>query len=90
MHVFQSIVLAAIALKSGGKFDADARDVLPDLANSLDRSPIGLEVLAGSLREPDAFPQLAEFVKACTQATNTGNSRLVRFLHFRAALAALP
>lgn len=90
MHVFQSIVLAAIALEFGGTFDEDAKAALPNLAQSLDQSPINIETLAGSLREPEAFPQMVEFIKASTQATNTGHSRLVRFLHFRAALAELP
>lgn len=89
MHVFQSIVLAAIARRFTAAFDENARAMLPELAANLDHSPISIETLAGSLREPDAFPQLGEFVKASTAATNTATSRVTRFLHFRAALSAL-
>jgi hypothetical protein len=89
MHVFQSIVIAAIALKFGGKFSDQAEAELPDQTARLSKAPVGVDVLAGSLREPDSFPQMSEFIKACTQATNTGQSRLVRFVYFYAALKKL-
>jgi len=86
MHVFQSIVLAIIARRFGGDFDQQATESHPEIAEKIAQTPFAMDALLASLREPDAFPQLNEFVQASTEATNTASSRVIRFLHFRAAL----
>lgn len=87
MHVFQSIVLAAIALHFNGPFDQVAQAMDQELVEALEHEPIEIETLASSLAEPDKFPALSKFIQACTEGTNTGHARLTRFLYFRAALA---
>ena len=89
MHVFQSLVLAIIAHKSGGDFVESARTSQPDLVRELNQTPFDIDALAASLREPDSFPQLSKFIQANTAATNTKESRVIRFLYFNSALNIL-
>lgn len=91
-HVFQSIVLAAIDLKYGGALNKEAPKAgkgLDALLQKLERSPFTIDTLASSLREPESYPQLHDFVKASTTGTNTKEARATRFLYFRAALSQL-
>lgn len=81
-HVFQSIVLALLA-----KDDPEilSRLVPPEHAPQLDlvrQAQFPIEALADSLNDPDSYPQLSEFVDACSKKTNVENEKRVRFMHF--------
>ena len=89
MHVFQSIIIATIALKYGGEFDIQAVETHPETAQNVLAQNFDLETLLSGLQDPEEHPQLTEFVKACTAATNTGAARSVRYLYFKQALAQL-
>jgi len=87
MHVFQSIVIAAIALKFEESFELQARQSYPEIFDAVQAQDHSLETLVSALSEPDNYPALGEFVKANTAATNTGEARAIRFIYFKNALA---
>ncbi len=89
MHVFQSIVIASISLKFGGEFDQQAIDTHHETAQNVISQNFDLETLLSGLQDPEEHPQLTEFVKACSEATNTGAARSIRYLYFKQALAQL-
>ncbi|ADU37574.1 DUF262 domain-containing protein [Variovorax paradoxus] len=86
MHVFQSIVVAAISIKYEEPFEAQAIAAYPKIVHAVQEHNHSLETLVSALREPDNYPALSEFVKANTSATNTGEARAIRFFYFKAAL----
>lgn len=87
MHVFQSIVIAFIALKFGGDFDAQATATYSSTVDHVTTNNFNLETLVSALRDPDENPQLGEFIKACSGATNTALARSVRYFYFKQALS---
>ncbi|MFC4518815.1 DUF262 domain-containing protein [Cupriavidus pinatubonensis] len=86
MHVFQSVLLAIISVKYDGEFDRRADQEHPELASRVEANNYALETLIASLQEPEAYPALAEFISANSEATNTGLARATRFLYFRQAM----
>ncbi len=87
MHVFQSIVIAAIAIHNQEDFEARANISFSEVLATVRKHNYTIETLASALREPDNYPALAEFVAANSQATNTAQARATRFLYFRHALS---
>lgn len=87
MHVFQSIVIAAIATHSQERFEEQANNTYAQTLDKVRLHNYNMETLVSALREPDSYPSLAEFVKANSEATNTGEARATRFLYFRQALS---
>lgn len=89
MHVFQSVVLAAIATRFGGAF-ADRADVdYAEVAAAVQQQDYSIETLIAALNEPDDYPALSRFVDAASEATNTALARATRFLYFKHALGQL-
>ncbi|MNL35074.1 hypothetical protein D3C87_1570840 [compost metagenome] len=86
MHVFQSIVVAAISIKFAEPFEEQATAAYPLVAQAVQDHNHSLETLVSALREPDNYPALSEFVKANTSGTNTGDARAIRFFYFKKAL----
>jgi len=89
MHVFQSLVLAAIAVRFGGDFADKAEQDYKDLNAEIVAHDFPIETLISSLQEPEDFPALTKFVGASSEATNTGAARAIRFLYFKQALKNL-
>lgn len=89
MHVFQSIVMAAISLNHNETYEIKAIEAHPDIVAAVNQHNYDLETLVSSLQEPEDFPALSDFIKACSEATNTALARATRFLYFKAALSQL-
>lgn len=89
MHVFQSIVIAAIALHFEEDFERQAVKIYPEIAEIVQRNNYSIETLISSLQEPIAYPTLNHFIKANSEATNTAAARATRFLYFKQALSQL-
>lgn len=89
MHVFQSIVMAAIAIQFGGQFDQSAATEYPETKQTAEQHNYTIETLVSSLQDPDSYPALNDFIKANTAATNTAQARAIRFLYFKQALIQL-
>ncbi|MEJ0003484.1 MAG: DUF262 domain-containing protein [Pararobbsia sp.] len=86
MHVFQSIVLAAIACNFDEIFDKLAVEQYPDVRTEVETNNFSVDTLISSLREPDDYPALSRFIAANSEATNTGQARATRFLYFKHAV----
>lgn len=86
MHVFQSIVVAAIAIRYDEPFERQTRERYAEKLGAVQLQKHSIEVLVSGLRDPEAYPELVEFVNANTQATNTADARAIRFLYFKQAL----
>ncbi|WP_223524268.1 MULTISPECIES: DUF262 domain-containing protein [unclassified Pseudomonas] len=89
MHVFQSVVMAAIAIRFDETFESSARASFPDVVALVEQHSYSIETLASALQEPDDFPALNQFIKSNSEATNTAAARATRFLYFKKALAQL-
>lgn len=89
MHVFQSIVMAAIATRFDVFYEQQAKELHPEVAAAVQLHSYSLETLVSSLQEPDAYPSLSRFIAANSEATNTSVARATRFLYFKQALAQL-
>lgn len=89
MHVFQSIVVAAIATRYTEAFEAAANLQYAAKLAHAEQLNHSIDVLVSALRDPEAYPELLDFVKASTQATNTADARATRFLYFKQALKQL-
>ena len=89
MHVFQSVVIAAISIQFGAEFDQQAIEEHADTARHVLESNLPLEALISGLQEPEEHPQLSEFIKSCTAATNTSAARSIRYLYFKQALSLM-
>ncbi|MNY10759.1 hypothetical protein D3C86_1437540 [compost metagenome] len=89
MHVFQSIVMAAISLKYDEEYERLAVEAHPDIVGAINQHAYTIDTLISALREPDDFPALGMFVKANSEATNTATARAIRFLYFKKALTQL-
>lgn len=89
MHVFQSIVLAAIARQYQGEYEDKAIEEFPVIAHLVEEQGFPLETLVSSLQEPDDYPALSGFIRANTAATNTAEARVTRYLYFKKALNLL-
>jgi hypothetical protein len=88
-HVFQSIALAILAGR-----DADLANRLigeghREQFQRISEAAISLEILAQSLREPQDFPELQDFIDACSKKTNVEESKRVRFMYFFIGLGLL-
>ncbi|MNL18953.1 hypothetical protein D3C87_1401260 [compost metagenome] len=89
MHIFESMALAAIALRYPEQPNLQAEQAFPEIAARVQTLNVTLDLLVSSLMDPEASPQLADFVKASTEATNTATSRATRFLYLKHALSQL-
>ncbi|PJY93810.1 DUF262 domain-containing protein [Pseudomonas donghuensis] len=89
MHVFQSIVMAVIALRYNEEYERQAHESFPEVSALVDQHGYTLEVLISALQEPEDFPALTNFIRSCSEATNTAGARAVRFLYFKKALSQL-
>ncbi|SDV04301.1 MULTISPECIES: DUF262 domain-containing protein [Pseudomonas] len=89
MHVFQSIVMAVIAIRYDEEFDRKAREAYPEVLDVIEQHAYTLETLVSALQEPDDFPALGQFIKSNSEATNTAAARAIRFLYFKKALTLL-
>lgn len=89
MHVFQSVVLAAIASKFEVEYEKQAKDAHPDIVALVHQHNYPMETLVAALQEPDAYPALGGFVTANSEATNTAVARATRFLYFKQAVVQL-
>jgi hypothetical protein len=85
-HMFQSIVLALIDLKCGRKIAAMADKVAPAAAKIVASKHVSLEQLSHALTDPEAHPNLSDFVQASTTKTNVAASKAIRFIYLRQAL----
>ena len=86
MHVFQSIVVATIATKFKEPFVDSAESAYVETQTKVLQQNHSTETLISALRDPDAYPELSEFVKANSVATNTAEARAIRYLYFKNAL----
>ncbi|RWA99915.1 DUF262 domain-containing protein [Mesorhizobium sp.] len=88
-HVFQTLILAIIDIKTPGSIpglnDAETEATI----NRIAALALPLDVLLAGLADPDSYPAASEFVTAATQKTNVHSSRLIRFAYLRAAIAPL-
>ena len=89
MHVFQSIIMAAIATNYQEEYEHKANEAHPDIALALDQHAYTIDTLVSALQDPDDFPALGSFIKANSEATNTAAARAIRFLYFKKALSQL-
>lgn len=89
MHVFQSIVLAAISNRYEEPFNIRAREQYPSDSEQASAQDFSLETLIAALQEPESYPSLGVFIKACSEATNTAGARACRFFYFQHALLKL-
>lgn len=89
MHVFQSVVLAAISTHFGGEFSERANSDYPETAEAVQQKDYSIETLIAALNEPEDYPALSQFVDATSEATNTAVARATRFLYFKHALQKL-
>lgn len=89
MHVFQSIVIAAIASHFGADFEQQANELYAGTLAEVQRQNCTIETLISALREPENYPTLNEFIVANSEATNTAEARATRFLYFKHALNLL-
>lgn len=85
-HVFQTIILAIIEKSRPGSIPGlDAGDY-PPLAARVNNEAMPLDALCQALVDPEAHPQLLDFVRACTSRTNVGAQRIIRFAYFFQAI----
>lgn len=87
-HIFQSLVLAVLAVERGGRFSEQADAGYPEIVAKVQEDPVSLDVLAAALRDPEAYESFNEFIQASMQKTNVEDSRATRFIYFREALKA--
>jgi hypothetical protein len=85
-HIFQSVVLAIIALRHGGSFNIQADEKHHELAAKIRNDSPTIDTLASALVDPEAHTQLNDFIQACAQKTNVEKSKVTRFFFFREAL----
>lgn len=81
-HVAQSIILALIAQKFEEPYVAGAIAAERGRENEIRRQNVTLETLELALGDPDAYPNLKDFVEACTTRTNVAETRILRFVYF--------
>ena len=86
MHVFQSIVVAAISIRFETEYDLQAKASHPEVVAAVEHHKYTIEVLIASLQNPEAYPALTQFIDANSKATNTSSARAIRFLYFKQAL----
>lgn len=84
-YMFQTLALVFI----DRHFNLGLRDkaalVAPEVASVLQTGTPDLAILIDSLRDPEAFPVLSDFVDS-TKGTNVGRAKAVRFLYLNAAI----
>jgi hypothetical protein len=89
MHVFQSIVMAAISNNFPEEYARQAELMHPQTVATVELHSYTIDTLVSALQEPDDFPALTEFIKASSEATNTAAARAIRFLYFKKALSLM-
>lgn len=86
-HVFQTLVLAIIERNHPGTIPKLFGDGWDGLKARVTAENVSLNALSEALGDPDAYPQLFDFVKACTTRTNVESQRLIRFAYLYQGLA---
>jgi hypothetical protein len=87
-HVFQSLILAIYAGHDRERFREYIDVEHADLVARVRQKAVPLDVLAVALQDPDSYPEISEFVEACSKKTNVEDAKRIRFVYFREALAA--
>jgi len=85
-HMFQSAVLALIAIRKPGTFDLSLTAAQKETIERVAAKEVPLQPLLDALADPESFPDLEEFTAASTQKTNVEASKVVRFSYLMAAL----
>jgi hypothetical protein len=86
-HVFQTLILAIMEHRHPGTLPLLNKDEYVKLKNRMNNEGVPLIALAEALGDPDAHPQLSDFIKACTTRTNVESQRLLRFLYLHRAVS---
>lgn len=89
MHVFQSVVLAAIAEKFDEQFEQQVNLEYERVLEEIKQQDFSIDTLVTSLQEPEDYPALTRFIKANSEGTNTAEAKAIRFLYFRHAINKL-
>lgn len=84
-YMFQSLALIFIDRQFGLGLKHQASAIAPEVASLLADGGIDLNILMDGLRDPEAHPELAEFVNS-TKGTNVGRAKAVRYLYLDAAV----
>ena len=85
-HVFQTIILAIIEHTAPGTIPNLSQTEDAEVIARIQHKAIPLDVLAEALADPDAFPDLGDFVAASTSRTNVDTQRIIRFMYFRQSI----
>jgi hypothetical protein len=84
-YMFQTMALIFIARHFGLDLLNQAQEVAPDVDAALQGNQIDLAILVDGLRDPEAHPQLNDFIDA-TKGTNVARAKAVRFLYLAQAI----
>jgi hypothetical protein len=84
-YMFQSLALIFIDRQFDLGLKQKAAEAAPEVAAALQLGAPDLALLIDSLRDPEAYPMLNEFVDS-TKGTNVGRAKAVRFLYLDAAV----
>jgi hypothetical protein len=87
-HVFQTLVLAIIERNHPGTIPNLSGDQWAALNGRVAAENVSINALSEALGDPDAHPQLLDFIKACTTRTNVQSQRLIRFAYLHQGLAS--
>jgi hypothetical protein len=86
-HVFQSAILALISLKDPSRLSLPEDDKYSDIAERAQSKGFPVSVLVAAMKTPDDYPDLKEFVDACSKKTNVQESKVIRYIYLREALS---
>lgn len=84
-YMFSTLTTVIVERRFNLGLTQRAIEAAPDVAATVQASPVHLESLIDALRDPEAHPSLADFVEA-TKGTNVGRAKAVRFLYLNAAI----
>jgi hypothetical protein len=84
-YMFQTLVLVFIDRHLGLGLLDQARDTAPDVDAALQGNQIDIAILVDALRDPEAHPQLNDFIES-TKGTNVARAKAVRFLYLAQAV----
>ena len=84
-YMFQTLSLVMIDRQFNLGLKDKARDQVPETADEIATKGVELDLLIDSMRDPDEYPQLDDFISA-TKGTNVAKAKAVRFLYLDAAI----
>ena len=85
-HVTQSLVLALATIDEFATIEIHLDEKQRKKVQMIAGIGANIEALDESVRDPAAYPQLSEFVEACSKKTNVGEFKFLRYAYLRAAL----